>query len=74
MSKLRFNVQLDESTKEYLQEQADRLGVSMSGFINVIIAQYRQQQESVKILGNVDLFTKMAEELKALVLATEAKK
>ncbi len=66
MAKLRFNIQIDESTKDYLQEQADRLGVSISGFVNVIIAQHRQQQESLKVMGNMDLFTKMLEEMKSI--------
>lgn len=54
MAKLRVNIQLDESTKKYCQEQSDRLGgIGVSGFVNVAIAQYRQQQESMVAMSNM---------------------
>ncbi len=62
MSKLRLNVQLDESFKQYCAEQAELLGISMSGFISVALAQYRQQQEAMKAMSDMTNYTKLVEE------------
>lgn len=64
MAKLRLNIQLEEGMKQYCQEKSEEFGISMSGFISVVLAQYRQQQDGIKamsdiqklveIVGNVD--------------------
>lgn len=38
----------------------------MGGFISMVVAQHRQQQESVKAMGNMGTLAKMFEELKQL--------
>lgn len=66
MVKLRVNLQLEESLKQYCVEQAELYGISMGGFISMVVAQHRQQQESVKAMGNMGTLAKMFEELKQL--------
>jgi len=43
--KKRLIAQVELETDEYCQKQADKLGISKSGFVNVVISQYRQQNE-----------------------------
>lgn len=74
MAKVKFNISLEDSTKDYCQEQANKLGVSMSGFINVVIAQYRQAQESLTAMNNVEIFKKLADEIKVIGQALDDKK
>lgn len=52
MAKSRMNIQLEDSTKKYCVEQSEVLGISINGFINVCIAQYRQQQEALKMASD----------------------
>lgn len=67
MSKIRFQVQMDATTKEWCQQQADFLGVSLSGFINVAVAQYRQQQEGLTMFRDMPNILKMMEGVKVNV-------
>lgn len=64
MSKLRLNIQLEEDLKKYCQEKAQELGISMNGFINVVLVQYRQQQDSIKSMGNIQELVNQLEALK----------
>lgn len=61
--KLRVNVYVTEEMKSYLQEQSEALGVSISGFINVCVNNYRQQSEAVLTMSAMQ---KMIEELKSI--------
>lgn len=53
MAKIKLNVMLEETMKDYVEEQSERLGISQSGFINVCIAQYKEQRESVSAMNNM---------------------
>jgi hypothetical protein len=75
MSKEKFNISMEPETKEWCKQQAEYLGISLSGMINVAVAQYRQQQESVKTANNMpdlvktllELFSRMENEAGMLV-------
>ena len=41
--KSRFTFQLDDEIKEWCETQADKLGISISGLINVALSQYKDQ-------------------------------
>jgi acetolactate synthase regulatory subunit len=51
--KKRVVVQMEEETDKYCQQQAEMLGISKSGFINVVVAQYRQQNTVLDQLPNM---------------------
>lgn len=58
--KKRLNIQIEVEVDDYIQSQADMLGISKNGFINVVIAQYRQQNEVVnQIPTMMEMFQKM---------------
>ena len=60
MAKMKMTIQVDDSMKDYIEEQSERLGVSQSGFINLCIAQYKEQHESIKAMNNMkDLILKL---------------
>lgn len=40
-SKTRFNFQLDDELRKWLEQQADTYGVSIGSMINICISQYR---------------------------------
>ena len=71
MPKLRLNVQLDESLKQYCLEQSEMLGISMSGFISVVLSQYRQSQEAIKTMSDIGqvstLINEKFEEVKKMI-------
>jgi hypothetical protein len=58
MSKVRLNIQFEEDTMDWLRKQSDAYGVSISGFINIAVAQYRQQMESLKTLQDLPTMLK----------------
>lgn len=51
--KKRIGVQLEVEVDKYCEEQAKMLGISKSGFINVAIAQYRQQNMMIEQLPDM---------------------
>jgi antitoxin component of RelBE/YafQ-DinJ toxin-antitoxin module len=53
MAKVRLNIQLDEQMKAFCQAKAEELGISMNGFINVALAQYKMQNDSLGLLGRI---------------------
>jgi hypothetical protein len=42
-NKVHFNIVLDESQKEYLQETSDKLGITISEFIRRLIYSYQKK-------------------------------
>lgn len=55
MAKVKMNIQFEEDMKEYIEEQSERLGVSQSGFINLCIAQYKEQHDTIIAMNNIKL-------------------
>lgn len=51
--KKRIGVQLELEVDKYCEMQAKLLGISKSGFINVAIAQYRQQNIMIEQLPDM---------------------
>lgn len=45
MSKLQITV--NEDVEKYVREQSKHLGLSVSGFCNIALAQYKQQNEMI---------------------------
>jgi len=64
MAKLRLNIQMEENMKNWCQLKSEEFGISMSGFINVVLAQYKQQQESLVAIGKMEDLVKVLEDLK----------
>jgi hypothetical protein len=58
MAKVRLNIQFEEETMNWIRKQSDAYGVSISGFINMSVAQYRQQMESLKTLQDLPTMLK----------------
>jgi len=54
---------IEETMKEYVEEQAERLGVSQSGFINMCIANYKEQKEAIQGMNNMKQLIYKIEEL-----------
>jgi predicted DNA-binding protein len=63
MAKIKMSIQMEEEMKDYLEDQAERLGVSQSGFINMCIANYREQRESIQAMNNMKVLANQIEEL-----------
>lgn len=49
----RINVYLSQELKDYVDNSAKQFGVSTSAFMTMIIQNYRQQTQSVNVLGEV---------------------
>lgn len=63
MAKMKITMQIDDAMKEYVEEQSERLGISQSGFINMCIASYKEQRESIQALNNMKGLANQIEEL-----------
>lgn len=59
----RFNVSLSENVLEYMDSEAERVGLSRSGMIAFMVEQYRTQREAMGVVGAMD---KLEEIQKAL--------
>lgn len=53
MAKVRLNIQMEEAMKDYVEEQSERLGVSQSGFINMCVASYKEQRDSIVAITGI---------------------
>lgn len=53
MAKIKMNIQFEEDMKNYIETQSEKLGVSQAGFINLCVAQYKQQNESIIAFSNM---------------------
>lgn len=72
MAKARCGVYLEEEIKEWVQAQAELMGMSLSAFITMCVYNYRQSQEGLKAMRDLSLFgeqflamKEMLEELKS---------
>jgi|YelNats1bottle13_1022553.scaffolds.fasta_scaffold01247_3 hypothetical protein len=53
MNKIRINVYVDESLRQYIEQQAGFYGMSMSAFIAMCIAEHRRQNKALDVLGSI---------------------
>lgn len=62
--KIRVNFNMDSELKEWAEEQADAYGITLTGMLNIAVAQYKQQCEGLKAMSNVEQFVeKLRQEL-----------
>lgn len=54
---------MDETMKDYVEEQSERLGISQSGFINMCISNYKEQRESIQAMNNMKVLANQIEQL-----------
>lgn len=64
--KARCNIYLDEGIKEWCQQQAEVMGMSLSAFITMCVYQYKQNQESLKAMQNITVFTEQLQQMKKM--------
>lgn len=57
--KNRFTFQLDDEMKVWCESQADKLGISVSGLINVALSQYKDQ---ITVLSQMPTMMKMLQQ------------
>lgn len=53
-SKEKVYVYVVPEVKTYLVEQSSKYGMSISGYINMIIGQYREQKQAMDFMGNLE--------------------
>lgn len=63
MAKVRLNITLEEDTKSWCDGEADKMGMSTNAFINLAIAQYKQQSEGLKAMQNFSDLRELLEKL-----------
>lgn len=65
MAKVRMNIVLDETVKEYLVKKAEQLGVSQNAVVNISLSQMKQQEEAMKAMSNIQQVMDRLNELTA---------
>jgi hypothetical protein len=63
MIKDRMNLTLSQDLKAWYMSRAENYGMSLSGVMVMALAQYREQQQAVSAMSNVDLVMKKLNEL-----------
>jgi hypothetical protein len=66
--KKRLNIQIETSVDDYLQEQATKLGISKNAFINVVIAEYTENQFYQSKSSDLSALIEELKELKIIKL------
>lgn len=61
--KLRKNIQLSEKMAKFVEEECEELGISQSGFINLCIRQYKDQQAAITELSKIQVYMDKLENL-----------
>lgn len=64
---IRKNVQLSEEMAEYIEKMSVTYGVSQSGFINIALAQYRQQAQTLAEMSKINTYLDKLEKICAKV-------
>ena len=64
--KARCNIYLDEEIKEWCQQQAEVMGMSLSAFITMCVYQYKQSQEGLKAMQNMTFFAEQLQQIKKM--------
>ena len=58
----RINVYLAQELKDYVDNSARQFGLSTSAFMTMIIQNYKQQNEAMKVMGDMgEVLTKLNE-------------
>jgi hypothetical protein len=61
--KVRLILTVEESMKEYIKDQASKLGITINGFVNIAISQYKDQRDMIADLPQMlTAFAKLQEE------------
>jgi hypothetical protein len=63
VEKKRLNVTVSEELYEWCANVSSSMGISVPALFVVAMAQYRQAQEGIKAMGNIDVIIKKIEEL-----------
>lgn len=58
----RVNIMIDDETSSRLDELADRLAISRSAVVRVLIRQAFQQEDALKAFNDFNSFAKLLEE------------
>jgi hypothetical protein len=69
MAKLKTNIQFEENLKAWIIEQSELMGVSMSGFVNMAVSQYKQQQEALTTMQDMGAVIQKLTELENKMLS-----
>ena len=63
MDKVATRVYFTKETKEYLDKQSEAYGMSVSGYVNMCVAQYRQQTQVLTEMMNLKEYVKDLQQL-----------
>lgn len=51
----RINIYLTKELKDYVDNSAREFGISTSAFMTMMIQNYKQQNEAIKVMGDMNL-------------------
>lgn len=51
--KIKFSMQMNEELKSYCEGEAKRIGISLSGFLNITAASWQQQQDAIHSAASI---------------------
>lgn len=53
MAKIRVNLSMDSELHEQIKAEADRKGVSVSGYISFVVAEKMEQNKAIGVMGEL---------------------
>ena len=63
MAKLKLNISVGEQTHKLLKTYSEKLDMSISALITMLINNYDKEQNALNIMNNSELFNKLVQEL-----------
>ena len=63
MAKVRMNISIGEQTQKLLYAYSEKLDMSISAIITMLINNYDKEQNALNIMNNAELFNKIVEEI-----------
>ena len=63
MAKIRMNISIGEQTQKLLYAYSEKLDMSISAIITMLINNYDKEQNALNIMNNAEFFNKIVEEI-----------
>lgn len=54
MAMVKFNFMMNDEVKAWYKKEADNLGLTMSGLMSFVLAQYKKNEESRQVLSELN--------------------
>lgn len=69
----RLNVRVSKENNDYLEKKSMQTGISKSALVQIAVEQYRQQNEAVQAMNNMQKYVDQLEQVQREVTALKSR-